>query len=180
MTIKEGFYRGRAVTLQYGTNKNTGNEQIAVELEITSEGPERYKRCTAFLYFTDDAATYAIEKLRALGWQGDDLAALTQPGTELPSFMPVECDIGIKYEEYQGKERMKVNIFTGPGKRVELENKLDDKGKRAFAAKFNSLAKATAGGKSAVTNTGTDFPHGANVNPNGPNPPAQARAAVKL
>jgi hypothetical protein len=129
--IQAGTYRGHAIegTEQYGTTSN-GNDQIVIDLMLTDIS----EKVSAFLVFSDKSAPYSMERLRALGWQGNDLSNLTGIHRNV-------VDVEVKYEMYQGKENMKVEIRTGG---VALKDKLDDKGKRAFAARYAHLAKATA------------------------------------
>lgn len=136
--VEPGFYKGRAIagSEQYGTTKK-GDEQIAIDVEIPSLGCSY----TTFLYFTEAAAPYAIERLRACGWQGNDIS-------KLAGIDKNEITVGIKYETYQGKERMKIDIATGGG-RVQLENPLDERAKRAFAARMQSFLKGAGGGAPA-------------------------------
>ncbi len=136
MSIQAGKYRGRAVagSEQYGQTKN-GNDQIAIDLDL-----ETGERVSTFLFFSEKAAKYSIQRLRALGWQGSDLADLS--GIDLN-----DVDVEISYDEWEGKQTMKVNIVTGGT--VTLDKPLDDKGKRAFAAKFKGLAASMAGAKPA-------------------------------
>lgn len=133
--VAAGFYQGRAIagSEQYGVTNN-GNEQIALDLEIPSIG----KTFTTFLFFSDAAAPYAIERLRACGWKGDDLSKLT-------GISDNEVTVQIKYETYNGEQRMKVDIATGGG-RVKLENQMDEKAKRAFATRMKALVKGSGGG----------------------------------
>lgn len=133
--IQAGFYKGRAIagSEQYGINPENGNEQIAIDVAI----PSLDRSFTTFLYFTEAATPYAIERLRACGWKGVDISRLTDLDAN-------EITIGIKYETYQGKERMKVDIATGGG-RVKIENQMDDRQKRAFAARMASLLKSDGG-----------------------------------
>lgn len=131
--IAAGFYKGRAVegSEQYGTT-DKGTDQIAIDIEI----PALNRTFTTFLYFTDAAAPYAIERLRACGWGSMDLSNLAGIGAN-------EVDVGIKYETYNGTERMKVDIATGGG-RVTLEKPMGDKEKRAFAARMKGFLAGTA------------------------------------
>lgn len=134
--IAAGFYPGRAIagSEQYAVNPENGNEQIAIDLDIPSIG----RQFTTFLYFTDRAAPYAIERLRACGWKGDDLSKLVGIDEN-------EITVQIAYEMYKGEEKLKVQIATGGG-RVKLENQMDEKAKRAFATRMKSLVKGTGGG----------------------------------
>lgn len=129
MSLPKGFYKGRAIkgSEQYGVSKN-GNDQIVIDLDLGELG-----QASTFLNFSDAAAPYAIERLRACGWKGDDV-------TDLTGIDANEIDVQVKYETYQGKEQMKVEIATGGGK-VKLENQMDDRSKRAFGARMKQFLK---------------------------------------
>lgn len=150
MTIAAGTYKGRGVagSEQYGTTSN-GNDQIVVDVDLTDIGT----RVSTFLVFTDKAAQFSIDRLRALGWDGNDLTNLTGIDRN-------EVDVVVKYEMYNNEQKMKVEILTGGG-RVSLQNQMDDRGKRAFAARFNKLAAAAA--PKPGNGGDTSFPHGANA-----------------
>jgi hypothetical protein len=115
---------------QYATS-STGTDQIAIDVYI----PELERTLTTFLHFSAAAAPYAIERLRALGWKGDDLL-------DLAGIDQQDVDVQVKYETYDGKERMKVEIMTGGG-RVKLENTMSEQQKRAFAARMKAFTKTT-------------------------------------
>lgn len=129
--IEAGTYKGRAIagTEQYGQTKH-GNDQIVLDLDLLEIG----EKVSTFLVFSDKSAPYSVERLRALGWNGNDLSNLTGIDRN-------EVAVEVKYEMYQGDEKMKVQILTGGG--VVLKDKLDDKGKKAFAARYAALAKST-------------------------------------
>jgi len=131
MSIQAGTYRARAVagSEQYGQTSK-GNDQIVIDLELIDIG----ERVSTFLVFSDAAAKYSLERLRALGWSSNDLS-------DLSGIDANEVDVEVKYEEYQGEQKMKVQIRTGNG--VKLKDQLDDKAKKAFAAKYKSLAATT-------------------------------------
>lgn len=147
--IPAGFYKGRALanSEQYGTSKE-GTEQIALDLEIPS-----LNRClTTFLFFTDNATEFAIQRLRACGWTGDDVTKLVGIDTN-------EIDVSVKYETYQGKERMKVEIATNGGGRVKLQATMDEKAKRSFGARVAMMIKAGPQPKAAKpANAGKPMP----------------------
>lgn len=156
--IPAGFYRGRAIagSEQYATNPKNGNEQIAVDFDI----PSLSRALTVFFYFSENASQYAVEKLRACGWTGDNIGSLTGIDAN-------EVDISIKYEVYEGKERMKVDVSTGGG-RVKLENQMDEKAKRAFAARMKSFVAGSAKPAAPVQRPATSKPALQTVDPFGP------------
>ena len=131
--IAAGTYRGQAIkgSEQYGQTKN-GNDQIVIDLNLLDIG----EKVSTFLVFTDKAAEYSLDRLRACGWKGDDLS-------NLDGIDANEVEVEVKYEQYNGETKMKVQIITGGGA-VKLKDQLDDKGKKAFAAKYRDLAKSVA------------------------------------
>lgn len=149
MSIEAGIYRARAVAgkEQYGQTQN-GNDQIVLEMDL----PDIGQTVSVFLYFSDAAAPHSMKRLRLAGWTGDDLANLVGLGSR-------ECDVVVKYEEYQGEQKMKVEIQSGGT--VVLENQFDDKSKKAFGAKFKALAKTTP----IVANSAPTQPAAANGGP---------------
>jgi hypothetical protein len=163
MSRLEGRFTGLVKSIQYSTAK-TGTDQLAVELEVVGDSPQKGQRCTSFLAFSDATASYSIAKLKATGWPGGDLASLSDPETDLPAYTPVECDFDVRYEMHEGKDRMKVEIAFGGGK-INLKNPMDSNARRVFGAKYNALVDAP------VTNTGTEFP---------PKGKPAGKAAVKL
>lgn len=127
--IQAGTYRAKAIagSEQYGMTKG-GNDQVAVDLKL-----ETGDVVTAFLVFSEAAAPYSVQRLRALGWEGDNLAQLDGLGT-------TTADVRISYDEWEGKQKMKVEIVTGGT--VKLKDTLDERGKKQFAARFANLAKS--------------------------------------
>lgn len=126
--IAAGTYRGRGIagSEQYGSTSN-GNDQIVIDIDL----PDIGEQVSTFLVFSEKSAPYSIQRLRALGWQGTDLARLDGIDAN-------EVDVEIRYEMYQGQEKMKVEIRTGGG-RVQIQNAYDEKSKRGFAAKYAKL-----------------------------------------
>ena len=131
MSIPAGNYRAVAVagSEQYGQTKN-GNDQVVLSMTLLDIG----EQVSVFLYFSDAAAPHSIKRLRRAGWSGDDLSSLVGLGS-------TECEVTVKYEEYNGEQKMRAEISSGGT--ITLETQLDDKAKKAFGAKFRDLAKAT-------------------------------------
>lgn len=161
--IPGGVHKGRAIagSEQYGTSSG-GHDQIVVDLSLTELG----EQVSTFLIFSDASAPYSIQRLRACGWQGDDLSNLAGIDAN-------DVDVEVRYEMYDSKQQMRVQILTGGG-RVVLDKPLDDQGKRAFAAKFKGLAVASRAPASPNAKaSAADFPFGANE-------PKQKAGGVKL
>jgi hypothetical protein len=131
MSIEGGTYRAKAIagSEQYGTTSNN-HDQIVIDFDLLDIG----ERVSVFLVFSEKAAPHSIKRLRVAGWSGDDLSNLVGLGS-------TECEILVKYEDYQGQQKMKTEIVSGGT--VTLKTQFDDKTKKAFGAKFRDLAKAT-------------------------------------
>lgn len=136
--IPAGFYPGRAIagSEQYGST-STGNDQIVLELAV----PALARNLTTFLVFSDGASSYSLDRLRACGWKGNDLSRLDGIDAN-------EITVAVKYETYKGEEKMKVEIQTGGG-RFKLESPMDERQKRAFAARMLPVVKGHGGGAPA-------------------------------
>lgn len=142
--VPAGTYRARAVGqdgVQYGFT-GTGNAQLAVEFELLEEG----ERVTWFGVFAPGKSSdIAMRALRAAGWTGDDLNDLVGLGS-------TEVELVIEDEEWNGKVRTRVRWVNVPGAggRVELQSKMNDAQRRAFAERMRSQAIASrpnAGGQ---------------------------------
>lgn len=152
MSIPAGTYKGRGVvgSEQFGVTKN-GNEQIVVDLDVALADGE-VRRLSTFLYFSDAAAQYALDRLRALGWTGDDV-------TNLAGIDANEVDVDVKYEMYDGEPKMRVEINTGGG-RVKLTDQMNDKQKAGFAARMKAFAKGAPMPKATGANGSRRAPAG--------------------
>jgi hypothetical protein len=130
--IAAGTYRGRGVegSVEHGHSKN-GNEQISLLLQFGADLQNR--TLTTFLNFSDNSLPYTLDRLVALGWTR---------GNEDPKFPGIgknEVDVEVRYETYNGKESLKVEIFTGGG-RPAMKAPMSAQEQRGFMSK---LAKAS-------------------------------------
>lgn len=105
---KEGRYKAKAATPdatgaphEFGKSKNQKPE-LLVHLFL----PDLQRTFVSPLYFSVEAAQYSEERLRALGCT--DI-------TTLAGIDANEVDVDLKYEFYDGKWIMKVQILSGGG-----------------------------------------------------------------
>jgi hypothetical protein len=114
--MEAGIYKGKGVlpdggkdtTPKFG-DANTGTLQLYVDLELRGKDGSFAGRATTFLTFTDKAAVFSIERLRALGWQGTKVEDLKS----LAGIDKNEVEVEVRNEVYNGKTQMKVEIVTG-------------------------------------------------------------------
>ncbi len=132
MSIPAGYYQGRVVAGEgaFGETKK-GDVEAVIPMVITGDILEGPERVTVRLYFSEKAEKYSVDKLRAIGWKGGDLTF---------SNCPNEVTVAIKYETYEGEERMKADIMTGPQVKP-----LEPARARAFSARLAGLVGTTAG-----------------------------------
>jgi hypothetical protein len=104
--LRPGTYTARGVP---GTDRFDVKEkgvQVAFQLEL-----ETGARVTTRLAFSEKAKPYSLDRLRAMG------AWITgRPGAyKLEGIDTNLVQATVKYETYQGKEQMRVDIYTGGG-----------------------------------------------------------------
>lgn len=135
--IPEGTYPARATgEYEFGISNN-GTDQIGVAFRIAS-GEHAGRVLTWFGYFnSEDNAKRAIKSLRACGWQGDDLASLDGIDSQ-------EVNIVVEIAEHEGQVRNKIAWVNGAG--VAMKNAMDERQKKALAARMRGLI-ATMGGR---------------------------------
>ncbi len=146
-TVKAGIYKGRAVTPgpdgtpHEGGTSSKGTPELLVRLNVHELG----RQFTSPLYFSPDAEAYSFDRLRAMGWKGEDLSDLTGIDAN-------EVDVSISYENYTDpttrvtSPKMRVQIISGGGN-FHSSNPMS---LREFAASV----KATTG-KGTTSNSGS-------------------------
>jgi len=130
-----GVYKGRAMpeTAKLGVTEN-GYDQIGFMVQISRGGGHR-DIVPMYLVFSDGpkgSAKYSMERLRALGWEGNDLRDLRTIGKNL-------VDVRVDYEIYQGEEKLRVEIVTG----LRMDRPMSESTATSFADRFRALAEST-------------------------------------
>lgn len=137
--IPAGNYIARSTgpaDVQFGY-ANSGSEQISVVLALQNEGYEG-KVVTWFGSFaSEESQKITMRQMRDMGWSTDNV-------TNPEGIDANEVEITIDYEEFQGKERMKIKrIAPVGGFKVEMKKPMDDAQKKAFAARMRGAALQT-------------------------------------
>lgn len=114
--LPEGRYTGRATgEIAFDVN-DKGTESVLIPLQFTTPGWE--DRGVTFIgYLTAAAAPYTFKKMRSMGWTGDSLTDMTGMGD-------AEVAIEIRYEEHEGKERMKVDVWPNGPRTIQAKNEV--------------------------------------------------------
>jgi hypothetical protein len=113
----------------------SGNPQIGFLARVKQ--PQGVYEVAVYLSMTEKAEDYSIERLRLLGVDGP-----IAPNVPLRGLGKNTVDCDIAFEEYGGKETMKVEIVV-PRDEVKMDRKLDP-GKASKLAE--RLMKKTANG----------------------------------
>lgn len=133
--LDSGKYRARASGIDCG-RAASGTEQVGITFEVFADewgNPIETSYITWFGYFTEGAGERTVKTLRACGMTGNDLDKVTID--DLPSV--VELELG--YEEYQGKQNLKVKWVNQPGSGVAMKDKMTPQEKVAFAQRMKGL-----------------------------------------
>lgn len=142
--IKTGVYRARAidpikggyVEQAYGRTKN-GIPELLLRMDVRELG----RVLTAPLYFSAEAAPGSVSRLRACGWQGEDLSDLTGVDAK-------EIELDVSYRVWSqadggdGSLKLKVQILSGGGGGYGSANPMTP---REFAATVAALTGKGAG-----------------------------------
>ena len=125
-----GTYKARILkeTFQFGESES-GKPQMTMMVMIPDLGT-----FTTSLFFSAEAAPYSLPKLKAAGWKGNDLSDLSGLGDS-------DVLVTIKYETYEGRQQMRVELAGGanfsPAKPLSQAD---------FAKKVQAITSAMKGG----------------------------------
>lgn len=167
--IPEGTYRAQrrntpdAIRLVESGNKGTPG--VEIDLRITEEGPQKGAAITDTGWLTDKAWKYAIERLRLLGWTGDDLSEI--PDLVARGGLTNEVELVIVHEDYEGRKRPRVK-FMNPvgGGRAKT---MDRAALKSFAQRWKaSVASVPAPDGSAPASSSSTAPPPRDSHPHAP------------
>ena len=91
MSLIEGNFQAKPVTVEFGTNKK-GAAELAIEFEIT-EGPNAGRKVGYSGLFGEKSAKYTKQAMIALGWAGKDAATAVADITKAAKVVPIEVTI---------------------------------------------------------------------------------------
>jgi hypothetical protein len=137
--IENGRYDAFVVESALGESTN-GHEQIAIRLQIDDERfPDHQgKQCVYYGYFTEGAMEHTVNALKACGFHPDvgDFADL-DGGDVIKGTL---VSITVEWEEYQGKDRLRVQWINTRGGPM-CKTALDEKKTGALGARVSALMK---------------------------------------
>lgn len=120
----------------WGIGVTNDKETIGVQFQITTENAE-FNHITWYGFFTEKTWERTIESLRYCGWEGDDIAELTDSRGGLDKN---EVELVIDDEDYKGNLVAKVKWVNRVG--VALKAPLQGDRLKAFSASMRSQIRA--------------------------------------
>jgi hypothetical protein len=150
--LKPGIYRKcRGVE---GSAKPGFSSKDSPEITLDVTIPDLAgRRATVVLYLTAEATKFTLERLRALGWKGNDIREGYGTDKFLTGISTQDVDIEITYEMYEGKARPKVQIMGG-GTFETRKPVSENGGIDAWAAKVSALSGIDVTGGKGPTGGG--------------------------
>ena len=127
--LREGTYLANVCAFEGVTYSTNGTPQIAIQFS-TPEGT-----ISTWLYLSEKAAKYTIEKLRILGWTGNDVSEVTM------NDLKNEVEIVVAMEDDQnGVSKARVKWINAPGGAgIKAGSPMADAQKKALGAKLKGL-----------------------------------------
>lgn len=149
--MNDGIYPAQVVEGLLGV-ASTGNEQVAVSLEVTDvDGNPTGERIAWYGTFTEAAYPYTVKTLRVMGWRGDDLS-------DLSSIAGTPVSIVVQSEEYKGKVRQKVAFVNAPGGGAILKEQMTPDAAKSFADRMRSKIRMADAMEGKPRNNGAPAP----------------------
>lgn len=138
--LREGTYGARVSAFEGLTYSANGTPQVAIQF-TTDEGT-----ISTWLYLSDKAAKYTVEKLRLMGWRGNDVSEIVLDD------LTADVEIVVAHEEYDGEAKAKVKWINAPGggSGIKPGAPMGDAEKKAFAAKLKGMCMATKPGNGSA------------------------------
>jgi hypothetical protein len=136
--LKDAIYDGVCVEggVQYSESEK-GTLEIILDCLIEVDGSQIPAQ--TFLYFNEKTYPFSVERLRAAGWEGDDLSNLAGIGKNKIKFQKSS-------ETFEGKLKHKIQIASGGG-RFETKKPVDPK---QFAARVAAIMGGNKSGPAPV------------------------------
>jgi P4 family phage/plasmid primase-like protien len=115
--IPAGQYEGKAIKgkVQLGETER-GTLQIAIDMDLFDTRDQSIGQMTTFLYFTDASAAYSYERLRLLGWKGEEPEDINKLHDIFDAKVPVRVTAPESYKAADGTMKMgksKLEILMG-------------------------------------------------------------------
>lgn len=121
---EEGRYRAEIINQALGKNKNTGTPQFVLKVQILAAADgdgervvrQQYER-TIYLYLSENAAPYTIEKLKGMGFDKASFCQLDLEHPQAHDFRGLHVELMCRHEkDNTGESREKWDVaFIGSG-----------------------------------------------------------------
>ena len=159
MIIDQAFRNEPVTVIDHGFSVSSKAKTPCVWIDFQFDGMEgpggEPITVKAYLYLSDAAIQYTLEKLGNLGWHGKSIDELDPNDQTHYNFKGAKALITGKMEEYEGKMRPKVDFINDPNYSPDMA--IDPKDRKVLGSKLNAKiaafrAKNKAPGATATTN----------------------------
>lgn len=124
---------------------DNGTNYVGISF-LVGEG-EQQRPLTAYLYLSDAAADRSIEALRNMGFKGDDISVLASGAEGAPDALPLDVDLTVEDEEYEGKTYERVKWINKPRGGPMVKTRLTAETASSFAAALKARFRAYDAGE---------------------------------
>jgi hypothetical protein len=156
--LDEGVYRGWIIEWGFGSSSKKGTPYFEIAVVLTHKEDDftgslfeldRPYRRSVLMYLTGGARPITDANLRYLGYTDTDLARLDTDHPEAHSLEGREVYVTVAHEEYQGREKEKIQLLRRSVRQSLAEAPLSADIQAAFAAAQEKAAEAERRGRHA-------------------------------
>ncbi len=129
------YSRARGAGIPVVGPSGNGSPQLGVMIELLDDDGIVFDTLNAYWSLQGGAAPITAKSMRLLGWTGTSLGDWTGFGT-------TEVAAVVKYEEWEGKEKQKVDVWPINGSgftSVKMEKQLEGRDLAALNAKLKGV-----------------------------------------
>ena len=142
MAYENDIYLDGATVAALSLGKtSTGKTQLAITFE-TTQG-----KLTVYKYFTDAAMPYTEADLRTLGWDPQENGWRVDDLLESQEIVGNVCNLVCGYEDYNGKQTLKVKFINDVNGGGGMNEKLSPDDAKAFTNSLRQQLGVTGGAK---------------------------------
>lgn len=157
LPMEKATYRARAVGAGFGI-ASTGNTQVSITFALLAEDDVMTEEEITWTGTFADTVMKSkngsqktvtqrtLESLLYMGFTSDDLSLLEEPSREeVMGLLPNAVDIEVDVEQYEGRDRLKVQWVNRPNTGFAFKQPLKGNDMKAFAAQMKGTLRNMRG-----------------------------------
>lgn len=116
MQPDQAFENELATVLDHGVTEGKAAPQVYVQFKLDNVQGNNGEdlTITAYMSLSEAALKYSLEKLAAIGWHGTNIEELDRNNSNAVDLTGHKALISTAFEEYNGKNRLKVTFINDP------------------------------------------------------------------